>query len=243
MADNSLYFLNEIIDFARGAKHIEHQKEYQEVLQDAIKKAWVFYENGRERSARMAENLVDKVTKEKIDRGILITGGFHLPGIWHHLSRLGFSMVLIVPIPAVGDFQISHITPIIGGFSDELCMGQTKSKIEHSFSTADISKFEDLPIKHCESNFCISEGRLILAHVICIKDPGENIVLWCNICHKYRCGYCATKVPVPKDRFQELPYSSPLKKIAILEDKYPFSLGCKHCGELLGVGDETIILV
>jgi len=242
-SDKDPYFLDEISNLS-GAMQQERTLKHRKVLKDATKKVWKYYEYGEERGIRMAENLAKKIKCEKIDRAILMTTGYQLHDIWQYLLKDNFSTVFLLPTLVGSHDQLVPPTITPGGFGDL----NESVEAEYSPSTEDevyswySIGFENLPKKKCDSQFCTTEGRLILPRIVCLEGPGENMVFWCDVCKKFRCARCAVKVPVDKERFEQLPYSEPLKMGAISENKYPFTLRCKHCGEFLGIGDHTVII-
>ena len=236
-------FLDEISNFA-GVMRQDEIAKHREVLKDATEKAREYYEDGCKRGISMAKNLLAKVkvSSGMIDRAILMTTGYQLRKVWDYLRKHDIALVLLMPTH--WDSNDHHTWPPTipaGGFGDLNDRAEEKQSPNIKGEVYNWSIFEDLPEKKCNSHYCTTEGRLILQRIVCLEGPSENMVFWCDVCKKFRCARCAVKVPVDKERFEQLPYSEPLKIWAISENKYPFTLRCKHCGEFLGMGDHTVI--
>ncbi len=69
-----------------------------EALDGAIAKAWTFYAYALERDRTLVENALDLMDRTPGHSIILVTGGFHTPGIQKKLRDRGISYVTVCPV-------------------------------------------------------------------------------------------------------------------------------------------------
>jgi hypothetical protein len=100
-----------------------------------------------------------------------------------------------------------------------------------------------LPIKRCDTRFCVNEGRFTDQRIICVGKPIDHIIGWCKTCRRYVCLGCALIEQTSEDDFWALDDESELKRLCTRLAAYPVAPKCRHCGEFLGAGEETLILV
>jgi hypothetical protein len=100
---------------------------------------------------------------------------------------------------------------------------------------------KNLPIQHCNSLFCIAQGRYWDGRIVVLGDPGDTIIGWCNLCHKYVCSQCTLKVPIPEDQWAELPNPARIQELSEKHKVLPQALQCKRCGSFLGMFSDILV--
>ena len=92
-----------------------------------------------------------------------------------------------------------------------------------------------LPLHHCQSTYCTNLAGYWAGRIVCIEEPGDSIVGWCNVCDKFVCSRCALKVKLPEREWNNL-FRETEHSTHQVYDVIPVMLHCKRCGTVLQKG-------
>lgn len=74
-----------------------------------------FYQGAHQRDTLMANRVLEKLTELKLDKAVLVTGGFHSQGMRQFFEKRGFSYLLVSPrISNASDDQAYHFAMLDG---------------------------------------------------------------------------------------------------------------------------------
>lgn len=191
------------------------------------------YQKSERRGQAMAENLYAELSKRKIDRAIVYVGSDHCKSILTDLNQ-GPSYAILVP----GTDRSKD-----PNFSDVIMDQEDIFKAESGIVFyKDIEEdFKRTPRTLCDNPLCRFSAPAIRDRIVCFSHPGSQAVFYCETCNQYYCGLELKPLEMSNEDFEELLGFNPLELVATTQEKPPLSLQCRHCGNVVGKGERTII--
>jgi hypothetical protein len=191
------------------------------------------YQESERRGQAMAENFYVELSKRKIDRAIVYVGSDHCKSILADLNQ-GPSYIVLIP---------STDRSKDPNFSDVLMSQEDAFKAESGivFYKDMEEDFKRTPRTLCDNPLCRFSAPAIRDRIVCLNHPGSQAVFYCETCNQYYCGLELKSVVMSNEDFEGLLGFNPLELVATTQEKPPFSLQCRHCGNIVGKGERTII--
>lgn len=208
-----------------------------DALNDAESLARTYYQRLERRSQIMAAKLRAELSAQQVDRAVVYVDEYTCKTLVALLEQIAPESSYIILVPFVGnarqqepDFSRFQIHP-----KDQL--GEFDIAFYRNYKE-DLGAF---PRKHCENSLCRFSGPAIYDRVVCLTQPGLQAVFYCNICNKHYCGLELKPLYLSEQDFERIFSFDPLHLMEPIEGKPPFTLQCRHCGNLVGKGKKTIV--
>lgn len=211
-------------------------KELQEafkILNDMESITREVYQASERRGQAMTENLYAELSTRKIDRAIVYVGSDHCKSILTDLNQ-GPSYIVLIPGPDRS--QDPNLSDVVMSQEDVF-----KAESGIVFYKDMEEDFKRTPRTLCDNPLCRFSAPAIRDRVVCLSHPGSQAVFYCETCNQYYCGLELKPVVMSNKDFEEFLGFNPLELVATTQEKPPFSLQCRHCGNIVGKGERTII--